>query len=219
MKKLKRKLKGAIKKQMRKLRRWIIKKIKKAFESFNGFIAKQTWIITMFALIGAGSVLYLSGDIFTSYVKGLIDEKFTKVIVIENEIPKQEEEGIEIETKVEDITEEVKPQNSIEEEIVSMFPEEPKLALAIFKAESGLNIHAKGWNCKYGQISKACRPEDRPKAWSVDCGVAQINVPGQKCSSDLFNLDKNLEIAREKYEKRGWQPWVAYKNNSYKKYL
>lgn len=225
MRKIKKWITKQIKKMMLKLKNWIIKKIKKAFESFNGFIAKQTWIITLFALIGGGYVLYLSGSVFVPYVGQMLDEKFTKVIIIENPTIREAhaEEGETIETIIEDVTEEVIPETSLIEEISKIFPEEPETAIAIFKAESGLSLNAKGWNCRYSingtVVSKACNPEDRQNAWSVDCGIAQINIPGKECSKELLGLDKNLELAREKYQQRGWHPWTAYKNNSYKKFL
>lgn len=122
------------------------------------------------------------------------------------------------EAKEEPVKEAAKEQ-SVEEQIVAVFHEEPELALAVFKAESVHNPKAIGYNCRYGNISQACRPEDRHKAWSVDCGVAQINIQGQTCPEELLEVGKNLAIAKSMYEKRGWSPWWAYRNGAYKKHL
>ena len=90
---------------------------------------------------------------------------------------------------------------------------------AILRAESGLNPNAKGWNCIYGQKSMACKVEDRPKAWSVDCGIAQINVRGLDCPAHLFDMTQNLLIAKDRFYKKGCKEWSACKNGSYKLYL
>ena len=109
--------------------------------------------------------------------------------------------------------------------IKQTFPEDPDIALAIAKAESGLNEKSKGWNCEYEvngrKVSKACKKEDRGKAWSVDCGVFQVNQRGRECPSHLMTAESNLKIARKKYEGRGntFLAWSAYKNGSYKKHL
>jgi nitrate reductase NapE component len=127
---------------------------------------------------------------------------------------------------------------TIEEKIRAKFPEQPDEMLATLKAESGLNPKAMGWNCYYsretGEVltldeamklskdkrySTACRTEHRHMAWSVDCGVAQHNVMGQVCPEELYDVDYSLDLAREKYEKRGLDPWFAWKNKSYLKFL
>lgn len=104
------------------------------------------------------------------------------------------------------------------------------VAVAVAKSESGLRTDAMGWNCYYynaqgKRYSKACLPQDREKAWSVDCGVMQINHIGKTCPAYLFDPDENIKLGREKYdnsEKRigiGFYPWMAYRNNLHLKYL
>lgn len=98
------------------------------------------------------------------------------------------------------------------------------IAVAVAKSESGLHSNAMGWNCHYydaqgKRYSKACNPEDRPKAWSVDCGVMQINHPGKTCPSHLFDPDENIRIGRDMFNSRGFSPWVAFTNGLYLKYL
>lgn len=91
------------------------------------------------------------------------------------------------------------------------FPEDTETAISVFKAESGLNPRQQGWNCRYGKESKSCKPQDRSKAWSIDCGLAQINIVG-KLECPAYSLDPrwSLAAARKKYDRNGWSPWVAY---------
>lgn len=89
--------------------------------------------------------------------------------------------------------------------------EETFRALHIAKNESGYRKNAVGYNCIYDGKSQACKKEDRNLAWSVDCGVMQINVKGTVCPQELFNPFKNIDKAYSMYEKRGFQPWVSAK--------
>lgn len=80
---------------------------------------------------------------------------------------------------------------------------------AIAWAESQFNPQAVNWNCYYGGKSKPCKKQDRDKAWSVDCGLYQINYKGNKCPSELFDIDINLARAEDLYFQRGYSPWSA----------
>lgn len=122
------------------------------------------------------------------------------------------------ETAVEPV-ETPKAPETLEEKVAAAFPGEERTALAVAKSESTLKADAKGWNCRYNGISRACKPEDRAKAWSVDCGVFQINAPGTECPEHLLDPDTNIEIAKQMKETRGWSPWVAYITGAYEKYL
>lgn len=106
-------------------------------------------------------------------------------------------------------------QPTVEELVVEIFGNSSATALKVFKGESGLRADAKGWNCYYGDVSKACAKQDRHKAWSVDCGVAQINVRGQECPDDLMDARKNLERAKSMFDRRGWCPWYVAKKMGY----
>lgn len=122
-----------------------------------------------------------------------------------------------IKVKAEDLSS--APASGIEKIIYAYFQDDYKTAKAVFTAESGLREDAQGFNCRYGKISQSCRPEDREKAWSVDCGIAQINVIGKVCPDELFDADHNLMVARQKYEARNWQPWSAWKSGKYLAFL
>jgi hypothetical protein len=102
--------------------------------------------------------------------------------------------------------------------------ENKETIVAVFKAESGHDPRSMNWNCRYTNerketVSKACKPEDRDKAWSVDCGLAQINTVGKDCPEELFDPEHNLTVAKKMYDARGLNPWMAYLNGSFKKYL
>lgn len=106
-------------------------------------------------------------------------------------------------------------QEEVAKQVRGAFTEEPEVAVAVFRAESGLRANAQGWNCHYYdsagvRYSAACKLQDRENAWSVDCGVAQINTPGNSCPEHLFDVETNLAAAYKKYVARGWQPWVAH---------
>jgi hypothetical protein len=72
----------------------------------------------------------------------------------------------------------------------------------------------------YGSRSKACEPQDRGRAWSVDCGVSQLNFKGLECPQEAFNAEWNIQKAYEwKFSRSGWSPWSAYNSGSYLRYL
>jgi hypothetical protein len=88
-------------------------------------------------------------------------------------------------------------------------------AINVAKNESGWRHDAQGWNCFYDGESKACKREDRGEAWSVDCGIMQINVKGKVCPVELFDIKVNIAKALAMYERRAWSPWVAARNLGY----
>ena len=88
-------------------------------------------------------------------------------------------------------------------------------AISVAKNESGWRPDAKGWNCHYEGKSMACKPQDRENAWSVDCGLMQINVKGKECPSELLDIKTNILKAYAMYKRRLWQPWVSARNLGY----
>lgn len=85
----------------------------------------------------------------------------------------------------------------------------------VAKNESGWRHDAQGWNCIYDGKSQACKTQDRSQAWSVDCGLMQINVKGKVCPEELFDIKVNVSKAVAMYERRGWSPWVAARSLGY----
>lgn len=139
--------------------------------------------------------------------------------------------------------------NQVVQEIASYWqsegPDEVQRAAAILTHESSLVLDAQGWNCWYSvetdqvltqeqanalpknrKRSMACKKRShRVYAWSVDCGIAQINQVGQYCRPELMTLHGNLRAAKEKYDAAkneygdGFLPWVSYKEGRYRKFL
>lgn len=114
--------------------------------------------------------------------------------------------------------------NNIEDKIRQYFPKNWKTMIAVAHAESNMSMDAQGWNCYYinGKAtstpikggSKACKVEDRAKAYSTDCFVLQKNYKGQKCPEGV-SLDQHLQEVSELSKVQGLQAWSAYNNKSY----
>lgn len=105
------------------------------------------------------------------------------------------------------------------------FPEysEARTMSAILEAESHHNPNTVNYNCYYTKDGKkystTCKKGDEGKAWSVDCGIAQLNYYGKVCPSWTMQPEVAIIKVKDMVTKRGFQPWVAYNNLSYKKYL
>jgi hypothetical protein len=120
---------------------------------------------------------------------------------------------------------EVKAPLTFEQHIEHIFGENAKIATAVLTHESSLNLKAKHYNCRYvsaktGKLySTTCKKGDSGKAWSVDCGIAQVNVKGQICPSNLMTLEGNMVAVERIYNEQGLKAWVSYKSGAYLKFL
>lgn len=132
----------------------------------------------------------------------------------------------------------------IANKIALAFPENKVTMVAIALDESGLNKNATGYNCYYKVVTKEtgtydkisgkyldysntvkvrtegyrstyCRAGDQAKAWSKDGGLFQNNQP----TAEDYDVDKNIENARRKYDTQGLSAWTVYNTGSYKKHL
>lgn len=125
----------------------------------------------------------------------------------------------------------VTPPETIEEKFQRYFPKSHVTFLAIAHAESGLDHSQKNWNCWYnsdrsvvypskvkGSHSTSCKKEHRKYSWSMDCGLLMKNYIGVK-ECPVVDIDTHLEEMAELSKKRGFQPWFAWSNGSYKKFL
>lgn len=117
---------------------------------------------------------------------------------------------------------------TVDQYIEKIFGAKAEIAKAVILHESQNNLRAINWNCRYpikqadGSIkyrSTFCKKEDRHLAWSVDCGIAQINVVGKYCPSHLFTIEGNMLAVEKIYKTQGLDAWVSYKTGAYKKYL
>lgn len=109
--------------------------------------------------------------------------------------------------------------STIECKIADTFGDKAQLMIAIAKAESGFQAQNKGYNCIYDGVSKSCKREDQSQAWSVDCGLLQVNVRGTVCPEYLVDIDGNIKKAHEIYLAQGLTAWSVYTSGKYKKYL
>jgi hypothetical protein len=92
---------------------------------------------------------------------------------------------------------------TIEEKIAKAFPENPEVMVAVAKAESNLNPYATNRNTN----------------GSRDIGIFQINSVHGGNDLELFDVDKNIEAARNVYDKQGITAWSTVNNGSYMKHL
>ena len=109
---------------------------------------------------------------------------------------------------------------TLDQHLQRIFGDKAEVAKAVLIHESqGLKLDAKNWNCIYDGKSTFCKKQDRSKAWSVDCGIAQINVRGQICPAELLTLEGNMKAVEKIYKTQGLNAWVSYKTKAYLKYL
>ncbi len=106
-----------------------------------------------------------------------------------------------------------------EQYIQEIFGAKAKIATAVLKHESGMKLDAVNYNCRYDGRSTFCKKGDKAKAWSVDCGIAQVNVKGTVCPEHLFTLEGNMKAVEKIYKEQGLNAWVSYKTGAYKKFL
>ena len=135
------------------------------------------------------------------------------------------------------------PKIEIVKTIAEIFPENPKLMVAIALEESRLNPKATGYNCRYkittatttfdkltgthidtenisqkrqaGYVSTWCRKGDQSQAWSKDAGIFAINNP----KPEHYIPEVNISEARNKYDTQGLSAWTAYTSGRYKRNL
>jgi hypothetical protein len=102
----------------------------------------------------------------------------------------------------------VNPLTPDQQYLCNKFGPDCKIALAIFRAESGLNAKAINVN----------------KNGSVDFGCMQINSIHlsniDTSSINLLNCRDNIDVAYKIFsQQKNFSAWAAFQNGSYKKYL
>lgn len=111
------------------------------------------------------------------------------------------------------------PPMTVEQHIQKIFGDKADIATAVILHESQNKLDAVNYNCIYGGRSTSCRKGDESKAWSVDCGIGQINTKGLVCPPKLLTLEGNMEAIEKIYKTQGLTAWVSYKTGAYKKYI
>lgn len=112
-----------------------------------------------------------------------------------------------------------KPVITLDQHLTMIFGTKATIAKAVLKHESGLKLDSINYNCIYNGKSTFCKKGDESKAWSVDCGIAQVNVRGKVCPTEFFTLEGNMKQVEKIYKEQGLQAWVSYKTGAYKKFL
>lgn len=96
--------------------------------------------------------------------------------------------------------------------IQAKFQDSAKVAIAVARAESGLNANSTHVNANR----------------SIDRGIFQINsvhcnkvamLSGKPCAQALHDYKFNIDYAYSMYKSSGWYPWSAYKNKSYQRFM
>lgn len=102
----------------------------------------------------------------------------------------------------------------IEEEVRATFPNEPNIAVAVAKSESGALLKNTAYNPEWHydrQGNPICQGS---------FGVMQIAcIHNIEDPEALFDVRLNLQKAAEIYEDSGWWRWGGYTSGKYKKYL
>lgn len=108
---------------------------------------------------------------------------------------------------------------TLDQYISEIFGSKAPVAKAVIMHESNLKLDSINYNCIYGGKSTFCKKIDRKNAWSVDCGIAQINVRGTVCPKKLLTLEGNMQAVAVIYKTQGLSAWASYNNGAYKQYL
>ena len=86
--------------------------------------------------------------------------------------------------------------------LISQYSWNVAVAMAVMRAESGCDPSASNWTDSHSTCKGSFG------LFQIACFDGQVYDPAQ-----------NISIAYRKYQARGWQPWGAYTNGSYIKYL
>ena len=169
------------------------------------FIRKTTKPLTAISVAVTILVIFnYTIDMVIASSKIIVELNETKITTIENPARRIDDRPSITDRQTESGTRDTeRTDESIEEKIRETFPEEPEIAVAVAKAESGHNPLALN---------------DKNTNGSTDKGLFQIN----SChgyGDELFDIDTNLEVARKLYDKSGWTPWVAYTTGAYTNHL
>lgn len=153
-----------------------------------------------YALIGILASAYIIGCAFCASfneLKQILNE--SKTIIIINERGGADDRIDAISGETEPVSGEVSG-DTIEDKIRRAFGEEAETALAVAKAESSLNPSAVGDE----HLSKP------------SIGLFQISQIYHDYSTDeLMDIDRNIEIAKDIFEKGGWSRWTTYRTGAY----
>jgi len=115
--------------------------------------------------------------------------------------------------KVEQSGEQSPTASEIEKKVCKLWGNECKIAIAVMKAES------QGDPTRIGD--KHLTFEQNGRVYGASYGLFQLrDLPGRfENPNEMLDEDKNIQYAFKMYQKSNWQPWSAWKNKTYLKYL
>lgn len=94
--------------------------------------------------------------------------------------------------------------------LLAEYPWDVSIAVAVMQAESGCN-------------PQALNPTDNHRVCTGSMGLMQIGCLHAQTYGvsveGLYDPATNIRIAYALYLEHGWQPWSAYKNKSYQRFL
>lgn len=155
-------------------------------------------------IITSGVVMFAAANIFLNSW----EYNAANPVVFAREVEQEEPQEVLIETKI-DWTEE-----RIIKEIRDTFTETPNTAVAVAKAESGVHLKPDAYNPEWHY------DKNGNKICQGSYGLMQIACVHHISDPEaLFDVEFNLQKAKEIYSEQGWSPWGGYSSGGYKKYL
>jgi hypothetical protein len=113
-----------------------------------------------------------------------------------------------IEAGEDSVKAESSPEHTPEQLIKEVFGDKADIAIAIAKAESGLNPEAVG--------DLHITFEKDGKLMGMSCGLFQVRIlEGRPDCETLKDPETNVRYAKALYDKSGFQPWSAYTSGKY----
>lgn len=193
-----------------KIRQPLIKRRKVNGQFAKNWTRPHTFIDKIFV---GGVLLYVAVTVLTGEYKDAIEPHIYTAEAYDHpvEIEQPEEVLIRVET---DYEKRVK-------KIQETFPDQPELAVAIGKSESGKNLNPNAYNPEWHYDSKG------NKLCQGSYGLMQIGCVHHMSNPEaLFDIDFNLQKAKSIYnsvDRHGrqlkWNPWGGYTSGGYKKYM
>lgn len=102
--------------------------------------------------------------------------------------------------------------NAYDKLLARHFGDDIGIAKAVMQAESGCRADAVGdGHLTYIQDGVT---------YGMSCGLFQIRyLPGRPNCSEMHDASKNIRYAATMFKASGWQPWSAFLNGTYLRYL
>lgn len=185
---------------------WILWKFEKAYKGLVKHILNtRGGFLTVGLILGITSIIILhEGKSQIDYIQtGLIYSREILNRASAEEVP-ETLGGLVSTDPLQEGNQPIPNKDSVEELITHFFQEDAKTAKAIAMCESSLNPKTIG--------------DTHMEKYSY--GLFQINRTWHDYTPEqLLDPEFNCKVAKEIFDKGGWERWSCFKNNNYKKYL